>query len=598
MPAHHVKYRPSKPVQLPDRTWPDRTIEQAPRWASVDLRDGNQALRAPMSVAQKQQLWALLVDIGVKEIEVGFPSASQPDYDFVRWLIEARQIPADVRIQVLVQARQDLIERTFAALDGVHRAIVHVYNSTSPVQREWVFGADRERVKAIAVQGAEWVRAEAAKYPGTDWTFQYSPESFSQTEPDFAVEVCNAVLEVWQPTSQHPCILNLPATVESASPNVFADQVEWFCRHIHHRDSVLVSLHTHNDRGGAAAAAELGLLAGADRVEGTLLGNGERTGNCDLVTLAMNLYSQGVDPRLDLSDPDRIIATVEECTGIACHPRHPWVGELVYTAFSGSHQDAINKSLHHQRAEHNRALPWQVAYLPIDPQDIGRSYEAVIRVNSQSGKGGIAFVLERDYGLQLPRWAQLELAPVVQRASEEQGGVIDSASIRALFETQFIRDQAPHRLGGYRISRNGHDQIEATIVSVGPDVGAVNGHAAQDRHSTQTARDVRHARAVQTERDAQEQRIQGQGEGVIAAFADAWSRAFGQTIDVRDYCEHAIGAGTDAEAAAYVQLAIDGQSIVGVAIDRDTVSASLKAVLSALNRGAGMANSLRMQQVA
>ncbi|MEA3639296.1 MAG: 2-isopropylmalate synthase [Lamprobacter sp.] len=573
MPAHHAKYRPSHPVPIPDRTWPDRHIEQAPRWASVDLRDGNQALRAPMNVAQKQQLWALLVDIGLKEIEVGFPSASQPDYDFVRWLIEARQIPEDVTIQVLVQARQDLIERTFAALDGVHRAIVHVYNSTSPVQRDWVFGADRERIKAIAVQGAEWVRDEAAKYPGTDWTFQYSPESFSQTEPDYAVEVCNAVVEVWQPTPERPCILNLPATVESASPNIFADQVEWFCRQIERRDSLIVSLHTHNDRGGAAAAAELGLLAGADRIEGTLLGNGERTGNCDLVTLAMNLYSQGIDPRLDLSNPDRIIETLEACTGIACHPRHPWIGELVYTAFSGSHQDAINKSLKHQHAEHNRALPWQVAYLPIDPQDLGRSYEAVVRVNSQSGKGGIAFVLERDHGLQLPRWAQLELAPVVQHASEEQGGIIDSASIRALFEAQFIRDQAPHRLGGYRISRNGHDQIEATIVTAGSDAEAVD---------------------EQQERV----RIRGEGDGVIAAFADAWSQAFAQTIDVRDYREHAIGAGTDAEAAAYVQLAIDGQPVAGAAIDRDTVSASLKAVLSALNRSAGMAKNAKMQQVA
>jgi 2-isopropylmalate synthase len=344
---------------------------------------------------------------------------------------------------------------------------------------------------------------------------------------------------------------------------VFADQVEWFCGHIEQRDCVIVSLHTHNDRGGAAAAAELGLLAGADRIEGTLLGNGERTGNCDLVTLAMNLYSQGVDPRLDLSDPDRIIETVETCTGIACHPRHPWVGELVFTAFSGSHQDAINKSLHHQRAEHNRHLPWQVAYLPIDPQDLGRSYEAVIRVNSQSGKGGIAFVLERDYGLQLPRWAQVELAPVVQRVSEEQGGVIDSARIRELFAAQFIQDQAPNRLAGYRINRNGHDQIEATIICEG-----------------------------------REQRIRGEGDGAIAAFAHAWSEAFGQAVDVRDYREHAIGAGTDAEAAAYVQLVIDGQPVAGAAIDRDTVSASLKAVISALNRGVMMAGAVGVRQVA
>jgi len=546
----HRKYRPAPTVQLPDRTWPDRTVTRAPRWASVDLRDGNQALLAPMTVAQKQALWQLLVDIGVKEIEVGFPSASQPDHDFLRWLIEARQIPQEVTVQVLVQAREDLIERTFAALDGVPRAIVHVYNSTSPVQRDWVFGADRAGVKAIAIRGAELLQREAAKYPGTDWTFQYSPESFSQTEPEYAVEVVNAVLDVWQPRPERPCIVNLPATVESASPNVFADQVEWFCRHLDRRDAVIVSLHTHNDRGGAAAAAELGLLAGADRLEGTLLGNGERTGNMDLVTVAMNLYSQGIDPGLDLSDPDRLIAVVEECTGISCHPRHPWVGELVYTAFSGSHQDAINKSLRRQRA--GAGLPWQVAYLPIDPADIGRSYEAVIRVNSQSGKGGIAFVLERHFGLNLPRWMQQALAPIVQRESEQRGGVIDAERIYALFREHFVQDRAPARLLGYRLSRNGRDRIEARI-------------------------------AV----DGVERSITGGGDGAIAAFAEAWRRAFGTEVNVADYQEHAVGAGTDAEAAAYVLLNLDGRQVPGAAIDRDTVGASLRAVLSALNR-AGM----------
>jgi 2-isopropylmalate synthase len=546
----HRRYTPAPTVPLPDRTWPDRTISRAPRWASVDLRDGNQALLAPMNVAQKQALWQLLVDIGVKEIEVGFPSASQPDHDFVRWLIEERQIPDDVTIQVLVQAREDLIVRTFAALDGVRRAIVHVYNSTSPVQREWVFDADPQGVKAIAVRGAALLRREAARYPGTEWAFQYSPESFSQTEPEYAVEVCNAVIDVWQPTPAHPCIVNLPATVESASPNVFADQVEWFCRRLDRRDSVIVSLHTHNDRGGAAAAAELGLLAGADRLEGTLLGNGERTGNMDLVTVAMNLYSQGVDPGLDLSDPDRIIAVVEQCTGIACHPRHPWVGELVYTAFSGSHQDAIRKCLKHQNAAGSE-LPWQVAYLPIDPRDIGRSYEAVIRVNSQSGKGGIAFVLERDYGLSLPRWLQQAFAPIVQRESERRGGVIDAERILTLFRQHFVRDRAPATLTGYRLNRNGRDRIEARI-------------------------------AV----DGRERVITGGGDGAIAAFADAWRQAFGTAVDVADYQEHAIGAGTDAEAAAYVLLDVDGRQVPGAAIDRDTVGASLKAVLSALNAAA------------
>jgi 2-isopropylmalate synthase len=559
MSFDHSKYRRAPVVDLPDRQWPNRVIEAAPRWASVDLRDGNQALRSPMSVEQKRRLWSLLVQIGIKEIEVGFPSASQPDFDFVRWLIEARQIPDDVTIQVLVQARADLIQRTFAALDGVPRAIVHVYNSTSPVQREWVFGADRDGVKAIAGRGAELLVAEAAKYPSTEWTFQYSPESFSQTEPDYAVEVCNAVLDIWRPTPQRPCILNLPATVESASPNVFADQVEWFCRALEsggRRDSVVVSLHTHNDRGGAAAAAELGLLAGADRVEGTLLGNGERTGNMDIITLAMNLYSQGVDPRLDLRNPDAIIGVVEECTGIACHPRHPWVGELVYTAFSGSHQDAINKSLRHQRADAARDLPWRVAYLPIDPADLGRSYEAVIRVNSQSGKGGIAFVLEREYGLNLPRWLQQALAPIVQRVSEQRGGIIDAETIHALFREHFVRDQAPVALRGYRLNRNGHDRIEARI-------------AVQDAAG-----------------GAREHCICGDGDGAIAAFADAWAGFSGQPVNVLDYQEHAIGAGTDAEAAAYVQLDIDGLRIGGAAIDRDTVGASLKAVLSALNRAA------------
>ena len=553
MSFDHSKYRRAPTVNLPDRQWPDRIIEQAPRWASVDLRDGNQALRSPMSVEQKRRLWSLLVELGIKEIEVGFPSASQPDYDFVRWLIEERQIPDDVTVQVLVQAREDLIQRTFAALDGAPRAIVHVYNSTSPVQREWVFGADRAGIKAIAVRGAELLAAEAAKYPGTDWTFQYSPESFSQTEPDYALEVCNAVLDVWQPTPAHPCIMNLPATVESASPNLFADQVEWFCRGLsrnrHGRDAVIVSLHTHNDRGGAAAAAELGLLAGADRVEGTLLGNGERTGNMDLITMAMNLYSQGVDPRLDLSNPDRIIAVVEGCTGMACHPRHPWVGELVYTAFSGSHQDAINKSLKQQRSDAHRTTPWQVAYLPVDPADLGRSYEAVIRVNSQSGKGGVAFVLEREFGLCLPRWLQQAFAPIVQRVSEERGGIIDAETIRALFVDHFVRDDAPARLLGYRLSRNGRDHID-----------------------------------VRLRMDGIDQRIDGTGDGAIAAFGDAWTRLTGQPVNVLDYQEHAIGSGTDAEAAAYVQLAIDGQPVAGAAIDRDTVGASLKAVLSALNR--------------
>ncbi|MES9847242.1 MAG: 2-isopropylmalate synthase, partial [Candidatus Thiodiazotropha sp.] len=374
---------------------------------------------------QKRRMWALLVKLGLKQIEVGFPAASQTDYDFVRWLIEEDQIPRDVTIQVLVQARETLIRKTFESLKGVHRAIVHVYNSTSTVQRERVFNRNRDGIREIAVQGAEMLQREAANHPETEWVFQYSPESFSNTEWDYAVEVCAAVIDVWRPSPDDPCIINLPATVESSTPNLFADQVEYFCRHLQNRESVIVSVHTHNDRGCAIAAAELALLAGADRVEGTLMGNGERTGNMDLITMGMNLYSQGIDPEIDLSRPDEIIQIYAQCTGLPVHPRHPWVGELVYTAFSGSHQDAIRKCLHRQQSDE----PWQVAYLPIDPQDIGRDYQAVIRVNSQSGKGGVAYVLERDYALMLPRWIQTELSAIVQRTSESCEGEVDSKTI-------------------------------------------------------------------------------------------------------------------------------------------------------------------------
>ncbi len=543
----HRKYRPGPVLDLPNRQWPNRTIQNAPIWASVDLRDGNQALLQPMDVVQKRRLWDLLVKLGFKEIEIGFPAASQPDFDFARWLIEEDRIPADVTIQVLVQAREDLIQRTFHALRGVRRAIVHIYNSTSPVQRDWVFGLDREGVASIARQGAEWVLREARLYPRSHWVFQYSPESFTATEPDYAVDVCERVLDVWKPTPEQPCILNLPATVEVSTPNVFADQVEYFATHISRRDCVILSVHTHNDRGGAVAAAEMALLAGADRVEGTLLGNGERTGNADLLTLAMNLYSQGVDPQLDLGNPEEIVQTYKGCTGLDVHPRHPWVGELVYTAFSGSHQDAIRKSLARQQA----GRPWQVAYLPIDPRDLGRSYEAVIRVNSQSGKGGVAFVLERDYGLVLPRWLQIELARLVQHESEVRGGEMDGADIHALFHTHFVSDQSPQRLLGYRLDRNGHDVIEVRI-------GGREG----------------------------EQLLHGEGEGAIAAFVDAVTRWTGRQARVLDYQEHAIGEGTDAEAAAYVHMELDGEMVVGAAIDRDTVAASLKAVLAAVNRRA------------
>jgi len=541
----HRKYRPATGMTLHNRQWPDRTIDNAPAWASVDLRDGNQALLDPMNVTQKRRLWDLLVKIGVKEIEVGFPSASQTDYDFVRWLIEERQIPEDVTIQVLVQAREPLITRTFEALRGARRAIVHVYNSTSTLQRERVFGRDRDGIKAIAVEGAKMLQHEATRYPDTEWVFQYSPESFSNTEWDYAVEVVDAVTAVWQPTPDAPCIINLPATVESSTPNLFADQVEYFCRHVARREALVISVHTHNDRGSAVAAAELALMAGADRVEGTLLGNGERTGNMDIVTLAMNLYSQGVDPGLDLSNPDEIIEVYTQSTGLPVHPRHPWVGELVYTAFSGSHQDAIRKCLHKQAPDE----PWQVAYLPIDPRDLGRDYQAVIRVNSQSGKGGVAFVLERDYGLMLPRWMQVELAQIVQRESEADSGEIGSERIHALFMEHFADSRNPFALEGYRLDRReGIDVIEAQVA-----------------------------------RSGRLETIQGTGEGAIEAFVNAWESAYGTRINVVDYSEHTLGTETSAEAVAYVQLNIDGQRSAGVAFDRDTVSASMRALLASLN---------------
>ena len=541
----HRKYRPAPTVSNARRQWPNRVITQAPRWASVDLRDGNQALLDPMTVAQKRRMWALLVKLGLKEIEVGFPSASQQEYDFVRWLIEAQQIPDDVTVQVLVQAREDLIVRTFEALRGVSKAIVHVYNSTSPTQREKVFGRSRQGITGIAAQGAQWLQREAAKYPQTQWRFEYSPESFSSTEMDYAIEICDAVADVWQPTPQKPCIFNLPATVESATPNVFADQVEHFCTHVRRRDSIIVSVHTHNDRGTAIAAAELAILAGADRVEGTLLGNGERTGNMDIVTLAMNLYSQGIDPQLDLSNPDEMISIYKECTGLPVHPRHPWVGELVYTAFSGSHQDAIRKCLVQQQEDQ----PWDVAYLPIDPTDLGRDYQEVIRVNSQSGKGGVAFVLERDHGLVLPRWMQVELAQQVQRLSEQRAGEVSSKAIHELFIKHFVADHAPVELRGYQLGREGHDEITVEMVI-----------------------------------DGKQHRLQGKGEGAVSAFLDAWMQHSGQQVSVVDYAEHALGEGSDAEAVAYMLVNINGARVGGAAFSHDTVTASLRAILSAINR--------------
>jgi len=540
MPALNAhKYRPIAPVHLSNRQWPSRQFMQAPIWCSVDLRDGNQALPEPMSVEQKKQLWQLLVKLGFKEIEVGFPAASQPDFDFVRWLVEANQIPDDVTIQVLVQARESLIARTYEALAGVKQAIVHVYNSTSPTQRDWVFGMDKAQVKALAVKGAQLLQRYAQDYPQTQWRFQYSPESFTQTEPDYALEVCNAVLDVWQPTPKKPAIINLPSTVQVATPNVFADQVEYISSQLNYRDAVVLCVHTHNDRGCAVAEAELAMLAGAQRVEGTLLGNGERTGNCDITTLAMNLYSQGIDPALDLSHPDEVIEVVKACTQIELHPRHPWLGELVYTAFSGSHQDAIGKCLRQQKSD----SPWQVAYLPIDPKDIGRSYEAVVRVNSQSGKGGTAFVLERDYAIRLPKWLQPAVAKQVQQLSETQAGEVRSEQIYQLFVQHYLSPVRGWIMTAYTLD----SQDQQDVLSFTLDDGRV---------------------------------FRGHGAGAIEALINALA----MPISVIDFQEHALTQGTKAQAMAYVQLQLQNQVIFGAAISDDSVCASLQAVLSGLGR--------------
>lgn len=540
----HRKYKPVPRVTGFNRTWPEREITRAPIWVSEDLRDGNQALLEPMTVAQKQKLWQLIIDVGIKEVMVGFPSASQHDYDFVRWLIEENQIPEDVTIAVLTQARDHLIDKSFAALQGVDKAIIHLYNSTSTVQRERVFDMDRQGIIDIAVGGAQRIKENAAKWPDTHWRLEYSPESFSSTEPDFAVAICEAVMDVWQPTPDDRIIFNLPNTVEYSGPHHHADQIEYFCQHISNRDSVIVSVHTHNDRSGAEAAAELAMLAGAERVEGCLLGNGERTGNMDIVILGMNLYGMGVDPELDLSDPDRIAKVVYECTKIPLHPRHPWVGELVYTAFSGSHQDAIRKSLRRQGNDE----PWQVAYLPIDPRDIGRDYQAVIRVNSQSGKGGMAFLLERDYGISLPRWMMLALAPHVQQASEKVSGELGAAEIRKLLFKHFDQ-QAPLTLVDYGIQRSDEGQkVSVTL--------AANGEQFV---------------------------LEGQGNGPLSAFVNAWNAHVGSEVAIADYTEQALSSGSEANAIAFVQLKAGTVRVPAVAEDADTLHASMKAIVSAIN---------------
>jgi 2-isopropylmalate synthase len=547
------KYRPFPPVDLPDRRWPEGRITAAPTWCSVDLRDGNQALIDPMDVHRKRRLFEVLVRMGFKEIEVGFPSSSQPDFDFVRLLIEEGLIPDDVTIQVLTQSRDELIERTFESVAGARRAIVHLYNSTSALQRRVVFGLDREGIVAIAVRGAELIKRLASDHRSTEFVFEYSPESFTGTELDFAKEICDAVIDVWQPTPRQKVILNLPATVEMSTPNVYADQIEWCHRNIARRDSFVLSVHPHNDRGAAVAATELALMAGAERVEGTLFGNGERTGNVDVITLAMNLFSQGVEPALDISNIDELRRVVEACNQLPIHPRHPYVGDLVYTAFSGSHQDAIKKGMEALAASNGDV--WEVPYLPIDPHDVGRTYEAIIRVNSQSGKGGVAYILKNDYHLDLPRRLQIEFMKVIQGITDTTGKEIAPDEIWRAFEITYLGPKA------------GLELIETDT----------SDHAGTGSAGTRLQAVIRTGGVQRT--------IVGTGNGPIAALTDALARECGIQLQVVDYVEHAVGAGSDALAVAYIEAAGEqGAAVWGVGLHSNILTASLRAVVSAANR--------------
>jgi len=546
------KYRPFPQVDLPNRVWPTRTIDRAPRWLSTDLRDGNQALIDPMGAEKKKRFFDLLIKVGVKEIEVGFPSSGATDFDFIRGLVDSGRIPDDVTIQSLTQSRRDLIEKTFESMAGAPRAIVHLYNAVSPAWRDIVFKLDKPGVKAIAVEGANILKEQAAKYPQTDWHFEYSPETFSTAELEFSLEVCEAVMDVLQPSAAKPLILNLPATVEAAMPNVYADQIEWMCRNISARDHVVISLHPHNDRGSGIAAAELGLLAGADRIEGCLFGNGERTGNVDLVTLALNMYTQGLNPGLDFSDIDEVIQTVEYCNQLPVHPRHPYAGELVFTAFSGSHQDAIKKGFAAQERQNDEI--WRVPYLPIDPADLGRSYEAVIRVNSQSGKGGVAWVIEQDQGLKLPKRMQANFSTTVQELSDTTGRELTSTDIWEAFENR------------YHLKGDGRFRLI-------------------DFHETQSQRQKdERIFAGNIRIDGVERSVSGRGNGLISSLANALEDALGGALHIIDYSEHAIGHGTDARAAAYVECQVgEGPILFGVGISQDVATASVRAILSAAN---------------
>ncbi|GAA3407357.1 2-isopropylmalate synthase [Streptosporangium vulgare] len=559
-PMPFKRYESFAPIQLTDRTWPGKVIDRAPRWCAVDLRDGNQALIDPMDAHRKLQMFELLVKMGYKEIEVGFPAASQTDFDFVRQIIEEDLIPDDVVIQVLTQSRAELIERTFESVRGAKQAIIHLYNSTSTLQRRVVFGQDREGITAIAVEGAKLCKKLAAEMDDTEIYFQYSPESFTGTELEYAVEVCDAVNDVWQPTPDRKVILNLPATVEMATPNIYADQIEWMHRNLAYRDSIVLSLHPHNDRGTAVAAAELGYMAGADRIEGCLFGNGERTGNVCLVTLGMNLFSQGVDPEVDISDIDEIRRVTEYCNQLPVHPRHPWGGELVYTAFSGSHQDAIKKGFEHLERDAAAAgvpveeFAWAVPYLPIDPKDIGRTYEAVIRVNSQSGKGGVAYIMKADHHLDLPRRLQIEFSRAVQTHTDTIGGEVNATQMWEVFTDEYL-----------------------------PNPASPWGRLGLLAHRTTSRGDGKDAISADLRLDGEIREVEGVGNGPISAFCDALSRV-GVQVRVLDYAEHAMSAGTDAKAASYIECEIDGRTLWGVGIDSNTTTASLKAVISAVNR--------------
>jgi len=555
---NHKKYQPfAFAPKMNQRTWPDKTITKAPIWTSVDLRDGNQALIEPMSIEQKMRFFDLLVQVGFKEIEIGFPSAAQVEYDFTRKLIEGGHVPDDVTLQVLVQAREHLIRRTFESLKGAKRAIVHVYNSTSKVQREKVYQKDYDDIIAIAVEGATLLRELAKEYPETEWIFEYSPESFSQTEVDFSVKICDEVCKVWRPDLGQKVIFNLPSTVESSTPNIYADQIEYFCQNLPMREHVIVSLHTHNDRGCAVAASELGLMAGADRIEGTLFGNGERTGNMDIMVMAMNMYSQGVDPQLDFSNMSEIAQVVSECNQLPIHPRHPYVGELVFTAFSGSHQDAIKKSLDYneQNAETTQGL-WDVAYLPIDPAHIGRGYQDVVRINSQSGKGGVAYILQRDFGFHLPRWTQIDFSRVIQQEAESRQTELTSDDVISVFENTYL-NQSTLALQDYEIKNTAGSVSFAGSVRMGDDIIDVVGN----------------------------------GNGPLSAFINAISAKLNKNIHVINYAEHALTVesqspltqnNSDANAVAYLQLNIEGEIYSGIGTCSSTVSAMLKAALSAL----------------